>query len=90
MSFFSVPTGDVEDGVVGGERAVLPALPLPVDHDLHDLCPQGDVGGVDGHAGGGAVARLGVLTWYTHTHALQQGVMFWYDTMSYHKMYCVV
>lgn len=55
-------TGYVEDSVVCAEWAVLPALPLPVDHDLHDLCPHGEVSGVDRYAGGGAVARLGVLT----------------------------
>lgn len=57
-----VSTCDHVDGVGGGERDVLPALALPVDHDLHDLCPQGDVGGVDGHAGGRVVALLEVLT----------------------------
>lgn len=61
LSFYG-PTGHVKDSVVGGEWAVLPALPLPVDHDLHHLCPQGEVSGVDGYAGGGAVARLRVLT----------------------------
>lgn len=62
-----VPTCDVEDSVVGRKRAVLPALTLPVDHDLHDFSPQRDVGGIDGHTGGGAVARLRVLTWDTRT-----------------------
>lgn len=62
-----VPTCDVEDSVVGRQWAVLPALTLPVDHDLHDLCPQWDVGGIDGHAGGGAITRLRVLTWDTRT-----------------------
>lgn len=56
-------TCDVEDTVVRGEGAVLPALTLPVDHDLHDLGAQGDVGGVDGHTGGGTVTRLIILTW---------------------------
>jgi len=46
-----VSTCDKEDCVVSGEGAVLPALTLPVDHDLHDLCSQRDFGGVDGHAG---------------------------------------
>lgn len=56
-------TCDVEDTVVSGEGAVLPALTLPVDHDLHDLGAQRDVGGVDGHTGGGTVTRLIILTW---------------------------
>lgn len=56
-------TCDVEDTVISGEGAVLPALTLPVHHDLHDLGPQGDVGGVDGHTGGGTVACLIILTW---------------------------
>lgn len=58
-----VSTCDIEDGVVSGEGAVLPALAFPVDHDLHDLRPQRDVGGVDGHTGGGAVTCLVVLAW---------------------------
>lgn len=62
-----VPTCDVKHSIVGRQRAVLPALALPVDHDLHDFSPQWDVGGIDGHAGGGAVTRLRVLTWDTHT-----------------------
>lgn len=41
-----------ENRVVHTEGTVLPALPFPVHHDLHDFCPQRDVGGVDGHAGG--------------------------------------
>lgn len=56
-------TCDIEDSVVRGQRAVLPALTLPVDHDLHDICSHRDFGGVEGHTGGGAVTRLKVLTW---------------------------
>lgn len=56
-----VSTCDVEDGVVSREGAVLPALTFLVDHNLHDLCPQRDVGGVDGQTGGGAVTCLVVL-----------------------------
>lgn len=54
-------TCDVEDAVVGGEGTVLPALPFPVNHDLHHFGSQRDAGGVDGHAGGRAVACLVVL-----------------------------
>lgn len=57
-----VPTCDVEDAVVGGEGAVLPALTLPVDHDLHHLSAHRDAAGVQGDAGGGAVTGLVVLT----------------------------
>lgn len=60
---FCVSTCHVEHRVVHTEWTVLPALPFPVHHDLHDFCPQRDVGGVDGHTGGGAVACLVVLTW---------------------------
>lgn len=63
-----MPTGYVEDSVVGGKWAVLPALPLPVHHDFHYFCPEREVGGVDGHAGRRAIARLGVLTWNKQTH----------------------
>lgn len=58
-----VSTCDVEDSVVSGEGAVLPALTFPVNHDLHDLCPQRDSSSVDGHTGGGAVTCLVVLAW---------------------------
>lgn len=58
-----VSTCHVENRVVHSEGTVLAALPFPVHHDLHDFCPQRDVAGVDGHAGGGAVARLVVLAW---------------------------
>lgn len=58
-----VSTCDVEDSVVSGEGAVLPALTFPVNHDLHDLCPQRDISSVDGHTGGGAVTCLVVLAW---------------------------
>lgn len=61
FEFFS--TCDIEDAVVGAEGAVLSALTFPVDHDLHDLCAQWDVGGVDGQTGGGTAARLKVLAW---------------------------
>lgn len=63
LTWFCASTCHVEHRVVHAEWTVLPALPFPVHHDLHDFCPQGDAGGVDGHTGGGAVARLVVLTW---------------------------
>lgn len=51
------------DTVVGSEGAVFPALPLPVDQDLHDFSSQRDVGGVYGHTGWGAITRFIVLSW---------------------------
>lgn len=71
-----VSTCDVEDGVVSCEGAVLPALAFPVDHDLHDLCPQGDVAGVDGHPGGGAVTGLVVLACDKQRQAERKAVHF--------------
>lgn len=56
-----VSTCDVENRVVSTEGRVLPALTLPIDHDLHDLCPQRDAGGVQGQGRGGAIACLVIL-----------------------------
>lgn len=58
-----VSTCDKEDSVVSAEGAVLPTLAFPVDHDFHDLCPQRDVGGIEGHTGGRAIACLIILAW---------------------------
>lgn len=58
-----VSTCDVENAVVSGKGAVLPALTFPVDHDLHDLCPHREGCGVEGQAGRGAITCLKVLAW---------------------------